>query len=455
MSQDSPYTSPLMKKLQNGETLSLVVLAREVPLVHAGKSAQAELDSGVDDRIHRRQLLRTIQQGERAKERLVGIALPLIRSLAYKEFKRRQAWNSRVSLEDIISEGIGGFLRGINAYNPEGKHKSPTNYLGQWILTDMRRNVEELEHDFSIPFEAMERQRKIRAIRSRLTSEMGREPTDEEIIEAANSQTGYGDNMLGRVDKKPTNTPPPRRRLLTQKHIDEEREMARRTGALPSTQMVTDDGGTFSTMEVAEARSITDNETTAHGVEGLEKAAVQEAHQRLLEDSFSLLDLGQVQRDIIRRKFGLQPYLEEQTLKDIALTTGVQKHKVTKIINLFSREMSTPHGVFHQLISRMDIDDVEAIGMGAVLSALGTYDPTVPRKSVHRDLTSAFATQNVDEIFGDDQFSDSHSNHVGVQAVYKCDKGDPRVHRLYESEDKVPSTIRCPRCNRAIPRVRS
>lgn len=450
---DQSYVSPLLARTQEQETLTLAVLAREVPLVHEGTAAQAKIDAGVDDITEFRALRRTVTRGERAKEKLILIAMPLIRSLAHKEFRRRQAWSSRVTLEDIISEGIGGFLRGINAYNPQGDHKSPTNYLGQWIVTDMRRNVEALEHDFSVPYEAMERQRKIRAIRSRLASELGHEPTDEEIIEAANTPGGYGDNMLGRADKKSKPaTATPRRRLITQKHLDEEREMARRTGALTPMELGSEDSEAFSATDLHSARSITDEQGQQHeSIASIEQAESRQALAQLIEDAFSLIGIGEPQRDIIRRKYGLSPYEEEQTLKVIALSTSVPKHKITKIVNLFTREMTTPHGAFHELVSRMDEDHVDAIGMGWITSTLGEFDPTVPRKRPHNDLVNGHSLDDRVDVVQPTVIGDSHRS--GVTATFECPFGDPDVRRVYPNEERTPATIKCPRCQKVIARV--
>lgn len=451
------YVSPLLARLKEEEQLTLENLAVLVPIAQEGREAEILLK---EDPSHpdRRELHRKTREGEKAKEKLVLMALPLIKSLAYKELTRRQAWNSRVSFEDIVSEGIGGFIRGIYAYNPKGNHKSATNYLGQWIMTDMKRNVEELDHDFSVPYEAIERQRKIRAIRSRLASELGREPTDEEIIEAAAEGYKYNDNMMGRVDKSKAKGSGARRRVITQKHIDEERNMFRRTGAvLPSDHLVGgDEDSNVSTLEALSAISITHADDTPApslygsseltSIEAVDAQVVRTHLSELIETAFSRIGVGQIQRDIIRRKFGLHPYGEEQKVRDISLHTRVPKHKISRIVSLFSTEMGTPGGVFHQLLSEMDEDEADALGLGWITSALGEF--TQPsNKKPHKHLTDPF--------YGEDPAPriTTASAQDGVLATFYCPTEHNHFTMNYRNENEIPPTRPCPRCGTESARV--
>lgn len=440
---DETYVSPLMSRLKEQEVLSLDTLAKYVPLAQAGFAARAELEN-TTDRQKRNELMRVIAQGEAAKEKLVLIAMPLIKTLAHKEYRRRRAWNSRVPLDDIISEGLSGLLRGIRAYNVAGSHTSPTNYLGQWILTDMRRNIEDMEHDFSIPYEAMERQRKIRAIRSRLSAALGREPTDEEIIEAA-TDTSYGDSMMGRANK--VETPASKRRSLTQKHLDEERDMYTRTGAMHSTHVLSG-GDEVTFTEDSLVRSVTDEGEEFFGdISIVEERAARAGLSRLIEDAFNLLSVGEGQRDIIRRRFGLTPYPSEQTIKEITLHTGVPKHKINRVLTSFSAEMSTPNGRFHELVWRYGPDEVQSMGMGWLLPVLGEFNPPA-KVNANKDLVAVLLPSKT-TTSAPRRVSHSH----GVIAYFVCPYHDMEFSSAYETEEDVPLTRSCPHCSRQSPRV--
>lgn len=451
------YVSPLLRRTKDDEVLSLATLAKYVPDAQAALKAQEtlrETPEGALTPAEVQELRKTILAGEYAKERLVLIAMPLIKSLARKEHRRRQAWNSRVSLDDIISEGLSGLMRGIRAYNPEGNHSSPTNYLGQWITTDMRRNVESLEHDFSIPFEAMERQRKIRAIRSRLTAELNRDPTDEEIIEAVSDARYTGDSMMGRVIKKPQ-TESARRRVITPKHIEEERAMFARTGVMRTT-VSREDGDDQAVAEEANAQNAIYGDEP-HRVERtgtaeeIDNQDANHALSRLLEDAFVVLGVGRVQQDIIRRRFALVPYEEEQTIKDVTVHTGIPKHKVNRILTAFAAEMARVGGGFHMLVSRYDPEDLIAMGIGWAASALGEFTP--PHTGTqNRDLQDSLVVKQ--ETAQGRRILPTASG-KGFSAVYLCSYDNLEMERMFQDEATADKYRRlpCSFCGKTTTRI--
>lgn len=301
--------------------LTLDVLAHYVPIIHAGYDSHDPM---------------VIRRAQRATEELLEISMPLIKNIARKEYNRRQKWNSRVPLEDIIQEGTWGFLRGIRAYNVDGNHKSPTNYLGQWVHSDIRRNIEEMDHDFSIPHETIERHRKIRAIRSSLFTTLGREPSDEEIIAHHNDEKIV--NKLGPTKKSATS----KRKPLEQKHIDEERAYASVTGALPPVEP-----------------------NVSPSVEN----TITLPLNSFFTDVFHAMNIGEVQEKVIRAKFGLPPYDSEQPLRTISNETGLSNYKITQIINAFLAEMGSSNSTFHRILKDLPLDEIEALGLGWVLSS--------------------------------------------------------------------------------------
>jgi RNA polymerase sigma factor (sigma-70 family) len=445
------YVSPLMNRIKESEVLSLDTLAKYVPIVQAGFAAEEKLRESSKLSIQeRRELIRSVARGETAKEKLVLISMPLIKSLAHKEYRRRQSWKSRVSLEDIVSEGLSGLMRGIKAYNVQGKQSSPTNYLGQWIVTDMRRNIESMEHDFSIPYEAMERQRKIRAVRSRLSAELGREPTDQEMLTATNDSSFTDASMMGRVKKEETSEASSRRRMITQKHLDEERDMFARTGAMHSSHVLID-GDEYSVTEAANAKSLTDEKETSFGnVSEVEDSFVQEGLKRLIEDSFSMMRISETQREIIRRRFSLSPYHDqpERTIREITQYTGVPKHKVNRVLAAYSAEMTKPNGQFHELVWRIGTDDVESIGMSWLLHSLGEFvPPALP--TTNTDLINTLAPPRPSNV--ESTFTTGWTQGSGFNAPFNCPHCGLEFFRMYINEEEVPSTQPCPSCKKIVP----
>lgn len=446
------YVSPLQARINRNDKLTLDVLRKHVPVIHDSQKAREQLQAAEEEnqaptRDEVQAYTTRILAGDNAKELLIVIALPLINSLAHKELSRRHSWASRIDVEDIISEGISGFIKGLYAYNPEGKHTSPTNYLGQWITTSMRRHIEHLDHDFSVPQEAIERHRKIRAIRSRLANDFSREPEDHEILDAANNQAAPA-NMLGPVVKK-ANPRTAARRKMTQKHLDEERDYRARTGSLQSTSSQYD-GENYDALEAHNAQSVTDTpgEVTARTSTTIYDTVTSMNHlSSLIAQTLHTMGVNTIQRDIIKRKYALPPYDTEQTIRDITTHTGVAKHKVNRIVTAYATEMTTPNGAFHELIDQLTIDEIDALNLSWLITRLGEFTPPVHPTS-NKDLTAPLPEPKTrEEVIRDSMPNDGfHTAKAGVHvSTYVCIR-DGIFNRNYPSSDASPEEVNCPLC---------
>lgn len=445
-----------MNRMKDTEKLTIESLRKYIPVVKEGYAAKEQLDNAQEKTIQERRALHiAMRDGEQAKEQLFLMAMPLIITMATKEYNRRQAWSSKVTFDDLMSDGFSGFLRGILAYNVDGKHSSPTNYIGQWIFTEMSRNADQMDHDFSIPGEAIERHRKIRAIRARLSTELGREPTDEEIVIAAEDTSHAGGALLGRSREnklKEQERPRPRRRILTVKHVEEERFLRSRTGNIRSTQQPSPEQ---EDQVITDSENMTivndDNDPTKSAIladqGSIDERSAQYALSQLLENAFIVMEIGKTQSDIIRRRFGLIPYENPQTIKDIILHTGVPKHKVSRIMIGFSAEMTRVNSPFHELISTMSYDELDSMGIGWVHATLGEFLPPATRNT-NRDLKNP--NYNPRKIERDPPRLQSHAVETakGVLANFYCASEDFVYAIAYETAEMVPMTRTCPRCKK-------
>lgn len=434
--------SPLLSRIQKQEPLTLKNLAFHVPRVKFAKEAKNTLHNSESLSSEEKQKLHEIiVQGDSSKEELVMMALPLVSTIARTEFNRRMSWNSRVTLDDMIQEGIGGFLRGIESYNPEGGHTSPTNYLGQWITSDIRRHVESLDHDFSIPHETIERHRKIRAIRSRLYNELSRNPTDEELLERANNPDSRPVNKMGRVDKKSYTG-----KKITQKNIDEERTFAASTGRLETLNYTDDES---SEHERKSNPLIGDNETISNY--DVEERSVRQSMAKLFETVFKRMNLGRIQEEIIRQKFGLPPYHDEIPLAGIAKNTNVSKYKVNQVITAFSQEMASQGSLFHKTVTELPMDEIESLGLGWVIRIVGEYKKPKIAKTSHvliQDMTpppkkprKSFGEENRETIY----------NHT---AYYRCKEGHEHTKKLIAEGNKRRAMQICQTCGGSVEFIR-
>jgi RNA polymerase sigma factor (sigma-70 family) len=365
---NSPYPN------RKGQQLTLELLKTNVPVMKKGKEATAYLENNKSIRKnHLQELLKDKRAGEKAQEELLFAALPLIKSIASKEFQRRRNWQSRVSYEDIMQEAMMGFIRGLQSFNIEATNTSPTNYLGQWITVSIRRRVEALDHDFAIPYEMVERHRRIRAVRARLSNSLMRDPSDEELLDALNSNEQDGTiYKWGKADKTDKAPDSKRNKIFTQKHLEEYREVADKTYGLTTYDFVDDsnEGGSFELI----ANSLYGG-SSENSYERLEEEGLSSSRLEFFNEVFMEMRIGSRQKDVILRFFGLFPYTEAQLQKEIVEKTGFSAKFIKAVIEGFSMYMPLKGGVFHKKILDLDVDDVDSMELTWLIPILGEWDP--------------------------------------------------------------------------------
>jgi len=389
--------SPISNRT-NAQPLSLELLREHVPTVRIGQEAIKSLkdESTPRTRAELNTLLMQKRKGSRSQEVLIISALPLIKNIASREFQRRKAWNSRVSYDDLLQEAIAGFIRGLLSYDETANHNSATNYLGQWITTSIRRKIEALEHDFAIPYEVVERARRIRAVHSRLSSELGRGPDDEELLEALNDPDGSAKNGYRWGGAKGSNHTPtdplvekaPVRKStekrFTQAHLLEARALAARSYSLQPHDAPNSDS------EESFERASTPLTIDPNNDDRVDVEDLSASRNQFFNDAFISMKIGSRQKDIIIRFFGMQPYDQPQTQKEIIANTALPPRFVKSVITTFQTYMPVKGGVFHQLILAMEPDDIESLELTWLIPLLGEW----PQNKKHPDLPPPVLTQS-------------------------------------------------------------
>lgn len=365
--------SPILERT-NAQPLTLELLREKVPTVKAGQEAVGRLsEEDYADNGERIRLLDAKLKGSRAQEVLIISALPLIKNISSKEFNRRRAWNSRVSYDDILQEAIAGFIRGLLSYNVEAKHVSPTNYLGQWITISIRRKIEVMEHDFAIPYEVIERGRKIKAVGSRLTSELLRDPTDTELLNALNASeqpaTGYKWGRVKTTDEEKTPAANSRQKSFTQKHLDEAREMLTRSYSVFSHDSSTNDNEG----ETYERESTPLTVTEVESQDDVNEKDLARNRLSFFDSVFIAMRIGSKQKDIILRYFGLSPYSQSQLQKEIVAETGLPPKFVKNVILSFSSYMPMKGGEFHRILLETPSDAIQELELEWLMPLVGDW----------------------------------------------------------------------------------
>jgi RNA polymerase primary sigma factor len=126
------------------------------------------------------ELAQRIERGDlQAKERLTTHNLRLVVSIA-----RKYQGLSELCLLDLIQEGMLGLIRAVEKFDYRKGFRFST-YATLWIRQAIQRGIADKGRTIRLPVHVAQRERKIAMVERQLSTKLGREPTPEEIAQAA------------------------------------------------------------------------------------------------------------------------------------------------------------------------------------------------------------------------------------------------------------------------------
>jgi RNA polymerase primary sigma factor len=156
----------------NGELAAATTDALQLFLNEAGRYKLLTASEEVE-------LAKRIERGDKAaKDLMINSNLRLVVSIA----KKYQGHG--ISLLDLIQEGIIGLIRAVEKFDWRRGYKFST-YATWWIRQAVQRGVANKSRTIRIPVHIVEREQKISRAERQLMTRLERDPTDEEVAEAA------------------------------------------------------------------------------------------------------------------------------------------------------------------------------------------------------------------------------------------------------------------------------
>jgi RNA polymerase primary sigma factor len=119
------------------------------------------------------------QQGQRARDKFIKSNLRLVVNIA-KKYDGRQ--RKAMMLLDLIQEGNIGLARAVDMFDPSRGYRF-TTYAYWWIRQAIHRAIANNDNMIRMPSSLHEKIIKIAKVQSRLTQELGRLPSQQEIAD--------------------------------------------------------------------------------------------------------------------------------------------------------------------------------------------------------------------------------------------------------------------------------
>jgi RNA polymerase primary sigma factor len=280
-----PEEVSLAKRLEAGTFAAERLLAAEDP---DGTGTGEELDAAT-----RRQLTRTVKDGDNARQALTQANLRLVVSIAKRYVGRGML------ILDLIQEGNLGLMRAVEKFDYTKGFKFST-YATWWIRQAITRAIADQARTIRIPVHMVESINKVHRVQRQMMQDLEREPTIDELADEVDMTPARVREIL-RISQDPLSLNSP---------VGEE-----------------------------------DDSNLGDFIEDLQADAPADvAARRMLNEAVlaALEELNEREQAVVRLRFGLEDG-QTRTLEEVGKEFGVTRERIRQIESKTLAKLRHPH----------------------------------------------------------------------------------------------------------------
>lgn len=195
-------TTEMPMKRQRKHTrdrITVEALVYYAPIFKAGDEAEQRLLEGGLTPQERNRFETQARLKDLAVKKIAALSGPLITSELNKIIAGSHLPYSDDLFDLLYYAGLTGLVKGLRHFDEDKVKASATNYLFQWFGVYAKRELSIAEAPFGVAPSRFQKFKKISAVRKKLSEELGREATDEEVHEYFISGKADLKTMNGRV----------------------------------------------------------------------------------------------------------------------------------------------------------------------------------------------------------------------------------------------------------------